>query len=351
MRKHDSAQALRDLACTEDEVWGHQVVDQAIDFLNDVQDDEPYVLVVSLDEPHGPFVTPPEWQELFDYESVPAPENFAASLAGKPAMQQSQAREFPVGEWRDFLAWRLRHIRCTSYIDYEIGRLIDAIDQKGADNTYVIATSDHGDQMGSHGLLSKGAMMYEESAGIPFMVRGPQVPAATRSQAPVSLLDLLPTFVDLAGEAVPPICHGTSLVESFHDAQHHVQDHVHIQFNRFGIYHDGYAAFYPIRCVTNERYKLAVNLFDIDELYDLQEDPHECHNLIDDPSLQAVKNELLQLILDEQARTDDPIRGDQWRTRPWSTLPAPPTNFFFKEGRGNMRKESFACDPLKPQPI
>ena len=57
-----------------------------------------------------------------------------------------------------------------------------------------------------------------------------------------------------------------------------------LQFNRFGIYHDGYGAFYPIRCAVDGRYKLAINLNDRDEFYDLENDPQEMTNLIDDPA-------------------------------------------------------------------
>lgn len=318
-RQLNPAKALRDAGCTEELVWGHRVVDRAIDFLERVGT-EPFVLVVSLDEPHGPFVTPPEFQEMFTDRNIPAPPNYRASLHGKPSLQKRQTEEYPLPDWKDFLEWRLSHVRCNAYVDHEIGRVMKAVERLHGDSTAVIATSDHGDQMGSHGLLSKGAMMYEESTRVPFIARVPGGPQGTVCRQPVSLIDLFPTILDLAGEPVPSTHHGTSLAPLLCSPQPPATEdrQVHIQFNRFGLYHQGYGAFYPIRCVTNHRYKLAINLLDDrDELYDLQEDPHEKNNRIDEPGLDEVRAELHEAILAEMHRTDDPFRGPHWGLRPW----------------------------------
>ena len=168
-RNHDAAAALRALDCREEELWGHQVSERAVEFLAE-EDDRPFVLVVAFDEPHGPFLTPPEWQRGFDDpEAVPAPLNYCADLSGKPKLQQDQAKEFALGEWADFLQWRQRHWRCNAWIDHHIGKVIDAVDRYHGEDTIIVSTTDHGDMMGSHGLLSKGAMMYEECARIPFI--------------------------------------------------------------------------------------------------------------------------------------------------------------------------------------
>ena len=198
-QSHDPRQALEQLNCREEELWGTQVADKAISFLHDVGD-EPFVLVVSIDEPHGPFLTPPEWQVGL---RILQPLNYNAPLVGKPALQQTQAKEFVTGEWEDFLQWRLRHLRCNAWIDSQIGRVINAVDALHGDDTIIISTTDHGDMMGSHGLLSKGAMMYEECARIPFIARGPGIPAGSTCSTPVTLMDLLPTMLDYVDQAQP----------------------------------------------------------------------------------------------------------------------------------------------------
>lgn len=353
-RAHDPAAALAALDCREEELWGHQVADRAIAFLESVGE-QPFVLVVALDEPHGPFLTPPEWQRGFD--AVPAPDNYRASLAGKPAMQQSQADEYPLGDWDDFLMWRQRHLRCNAWIDRQIGRVMDAVDRLHGDDTVLISTTDHGDMMGSHGLLSKGAMMYEECARIPFIARGPGLPQGARCQVPVSLVDILPTALDLAGHAVPEVLQGCSLTPLFANPAtgQLPREAIQLQFNRFGIYHDGYAGFYPIRCATDGRWKLAINLFDRDELYDLDSDPGECTNLIDDPAAANERDRLHDWLLADMDRIQDPLRGEPWCRRPWRTV-APERRFYGREGRAGLGLPgTFAFDPRgggsgSPQP-
>ena len=81
-----------------------------------------------------------------------------------------------------------------------------------------------------------------------------------------------------------------------------------LEFNRFEVDHDGFGAFSPTRCVTDRRYKLAVNLTDKDELYDLENDPYEMDNLIDADAHSAARDELHGEIIDWMNRTRDPFR-------------------------------------------
>ncbi len=318
MREHDAASALEAIGCREDEVWGHQVANRAIDFLERVKG-ERFVLVVSFDEPHGPFLVPPAFASRWSVDDIPPPMNYAASLEGKPAMQQQQAREFPVGAWRDYCAWRLRHVRCNAYVDHEIGRVVEAVEQLHGADTTVIYTSDHGDMMGSHGLLSKGAMMYEECAGVPLIVRRPGDVGGRVCRQPVSHLDLMPTILEMVGVDPPEAQHGRGLRDALDSPEDASARRAFLSFNRFGIEHEGYGEYYPIRCVVSARYKLAINLFDTDELYDLEQDPGETLNRIDDPALTDVRGELHAAILHEMDRTRDPMRSAAWAHRPWAS--------------------------------
>jgi hypothetical protein len=96
-----------------------------------------------------------------------------------------------------------------------------------------------------------------------------------------------------------------------------VHDYVTTNFHRFSINFDLFGSFYPIRCATSERYKLSINLFDTDELYDLEKDPYEMVNLIDDPEHAAIRDEMHDWILAEMDRIRDPYRTYHWGKREW----------------------------------
>jgi uncharacterized sulfatase len=331
-----TAAELREAGFTEDLIWGHRVADRAIDFLNQVGDED-FVLAVSFDEPHGPFVTPPDYWEKFAPEDIPEQPNFGAPLTNKPALQKMQRASFEEQDWLSFAASRLRHFGCNSYIDREIGRVIDAVEATHGDDTLIIYTSDHGDMMGAHGLRSKGPMMYEETTNVPFIVRAPGGPTGAVSHALVSHLDVLPTMLALSGIGIPESLHGVSLAPLLDDPDAEVRPHAMVNFHRFAVNHDDFGEFYPIRCMTDGRYKLSINLFDVDEFYDLDEDPEERYNLIDDPDYAASRDHLHDALLAEMDRIRDPFRSFRWGDRPWRTVRYP----FYRGGERRNRPHGF----------
>lgn len=321
--KKDAAQ-LRQWGFTEETIWGHRVADRAVDFLATVGEDD-FILAVSFDEPHQPYVAPPDYWENVDPQQVPMRGNFGASLDGKPALQQwhGQERQLRPDGWRDYVAKRHAFYACNSYIDREIGRVIDAVDRFHADDTLIIYTSDHGSMGGSHNLTGKGPMMYEEIANIPFIVRTPDGPQGAVSESLVSHIDIMPTMLDYAGLEIPESMQGVSLRPVLEDPAAHVRQFALISWNRFAINHDAFGEFYPIRCVTDGRHKLVINLFETDELYDLSEDPFEMKNRIDDPASAEVRDHLHDQLLDEMDRIRDTFRSYRWAQRPWRTSPRP----------------------------
>lgn len=332
---------LREAGFTEKKLWGHMVADRAVDFLEQVGADEPFLLVASFDEPHGPFVAPPEYWEKFDSTDIPQPPNYNASVAGKPAMQQLQRQQNGDAPWEERMGWWSRFYGCNSYIDREIGRVLDAVERYHGEDTAIVYTSDHGDMMGAHGLLTKGPMMYEEITNVPFIVCLPGGPEGAVSEALVSQIDLLPTLLDLAGIEQPETMHGQSLLPVLRDPEFRLHEHVFVSFNRFAINHDQFGGFYPIRCVRDERHKLAINLFDQDELYDLVEDPYETENLIDDPAYASIRNHLHELIVAEMERIRDPLCAFEWANRPWNQIRKP----FYWGGKNRRPPKGFPFEP------
>lgn len=210
-------------------------------------------------------------------------------------------------------------------MDAQVGRVLDAIDRY-APGAMVIYTSDHGDMLGSHRLHAKGPAMYDEIARVPLLIRlpGTTVPGTVHPY-PVSHIDLAPTVLRHTGLEVPALMAGRSLVPALADPAHRVNTEVFVEFGRYEVDHDGFGGFQPMRGVFDGRRKLVVNLLSGDELYDLEEDPGELRNLIDDPVQADVRDRLHDRLLEWMNDTRDPFRGTYWERRPWRADARPAT--------------------------
>ena len=310
--------------------WAHRIGDRAVEFLQQ-RSDAPFLLVVSYDEPHHPFTCPPAYVERFVDYDYPLGPGACDTLADKPAHQREWAASARMGERiKDgTMRWPM-YFGCNSFVDAEIGRVIDAVHRWAPENTIIIFTSDHGDMLGAHQLTGKGPVMYEEIAHIPLIIEPPRggweagSPAASTSARPagsristlVSHIDLLPTMLELAGLEAPPILEGESLVPLLQGAEDPDRG-VAVEFQRYEIEHDSWGGFQPVRAWVQGRYKLVINLLHSDELYDLEADPGEVHNLIDAPAHAAARDALHDRLLAWMYEKRDPFRGPVWERRPW----------------------------------
>ena len=316
-REVHSVEAARKAGFTEEECWGYRVASKAIEFLDEVDQNDPFVLAVSFDEPHHPSVAPPEYWEQFEGEDkIIKRANYYQELAeNKPRMQHVQrSQQSPTERYLSPLDGLYG---CNAFIDRQIGRVIDKVTERHGDNTMIIYTSDHGDMLGSHGLWYKGPQMYQECVNVPFIVRMPGGAKGAVSTSVVSHLDLIPTMLDLAGIDIPASLHGVSILPLLEDPNAKVRDFAMTNFHRFSINFDLFGSFYPIRCATGERYKLVINLLDTDEFYDLEQDPYEVTNLIDSPEHAQIRDRMHDWILEEMDRIRDPYRTFHWSKRSW----------------------------------
>lgn len=128
---------------------------------------------------------------------------------------------------------------------------------------------------------------------------------------PVSHIDLLPTMMALAGIEQPQILPGENILNIEKPRG------VMVEFNRYEIEHDSFGGFIPVRCWVTDDWKLVLNLFTSDELYDRRNDPDELHNLIDSPQLADVRCQMHDALLDYMDKIRDPFRTYQWSLRPW----------------------------------
>lgn len=305
-----------------DYTYGHKCTDKAIDFLQK-HSSEDFFLSVSYDEPHDPSICPREFWEPFENYEFPKSKNVWDTLEGKPDYQKVWAgRALDVD--RDKVSMRFPFLLgCNSYIDSQIGRVIDAV-EKYAPDALIIYTSDHGDFMNSHCLFAKGPAAYEEITHIPFIVKGKDIPKGIVNSNPISHINIAPTIFELMGVERPEVFEGKSILPEFIGGDR-VNDQIFIEFGRYEVDHDGFGGFQPMRSCYDGRYKLSLNLLSSDELYDLENDPEEMKNLIEDEEYADIRNSLHDAILNNMNITRDPFRGYHWEQRPWRKDASKPT--------------------------
>ncbi|MEK7345713.1 MAG: sulfatase-like hydrolase/transferase [Pseudomonadota bacterium] len=247
---------------------------------------EPFVLYVGLVAPHFPLIAPPQFYDL--YADMPIPPVKLHPQDGHQRHPWIQAyadfeqveESFKSPEERA-QAFRAYYGLC-SFLDHNVGQILQALQASGLqDNTTVVYTADHGDNLGSRGLWGKSTL-YEESARVPMIVAGPGI-APGICETPVDLLDLFPTILESVGLDPAPEMQarpGQSLRQL---AQAPVQaDRVILsEYHAAG---SNTAAF----MLRRGRYKLIHYVRHAPELFDLALDPEELRDLASDPAHAAV---------------------------------------------------------------
>ncbi|MGI8485344.1 MAG: sulfatase family protein [Thermomicrobiales bacterium] len=286
----------------------------AIDFLEtERQPEKPFFLWVNFYDPHHPFVAPQEYIDRYDPNTLPKPVGFPGELETKPEIQRVASAESYAGHARGFATYDAKGIKqiiatyyaMVSLIDDEVKRILDRLDTLGlGDYTIVIFTSDHGEMLGDHQLLLKGPMLYEPAVRVPLIMRWPgHLPAGERRSDLVEWIDLNPTFLELAGLLPLPGNQGISLLPLAHgDADAQTRGWALCEYLNSGHPYDP-----PVflSMLQTDRHKLivqhgppAADRPRTGELYDLEADPHELHNLWEDPGAATIRIEMERMLLD-----------------------------------------------------
>ncbi len=263
---------------------------------------KPWVLFVSFALPHFPFIAPPEFYRLYPPERVPLPK--ACREEERPRHPWLEALRACHISDKGFDDERRRvaianYFGMCSYLDDNVGKVLTALDDAGlADNTRVIYTSDHGDNLGARGLWGKFTM-FEESAGIPMIVAGPDVPQGRVCATPATLVDLYQTFLDGAGEPLTETDKGLP-GRSLFDLAVSPDEPDRVAFSE---YHAAGAVTGEFM-VRKGRYKYIHYVEMPPSLFDLESDPEELIDLGEDPAQRDVIEEfegLLRGICDPEA--------------------------------------------------
>jgi choline-sulfatase len=264
---------------------------------------KPWALFVSLVTPHFPLIAPPEHFYRYPPAVVGVPKLYAAEDRPRHPAILDYAQTVPYDSHVRDIATAQRMLAgyygLVSFMDEQVGKILACLADCGlGETTRVLYSSDHGDNAGARGLWGK-SVMYEESAGIPMILAGPGVPQGRLVGTPVSLTDVAATVLDAAGCAEPPPPGSTSLFDILLgvEADRAVLSEYHASGSRE-------AAF----MLRDGRYKYVRYATYPPQLFDLEADPEELHDIASDPA-HALLIARLEVALRERLG-DDPAAID-----------------------------------------
>ncbi len=211
-----------------------------------------------------------------------------------------------LAEWK-YQRYMRDYLKTVKSLDENVGRVLDYLEKEGlADNTLVVYCSDQGFYMGEHGWFDK-RFMYEESLLTPLVMKLPEGMSRRGDiDEMVQNIDYAPTFLELAGVEVPEDMQGESLVPLLKgEKPENWRDYVYYHYYEYPAEH-AVKRHYGVR---TDRYKLMHFYNDIDrwELYDLQTDPQEMHNLYGQPGMEEVQAQMHRRLDEALKRYDDPL--------------------------------------------
>ncbi len=298
------------------------VGDRAEDFLSQAAErDQPFFLHCSFADPHHPFTPPGKYWDMYNPDEIELPASFQLDVGGSFAPVAALHRERAEGRGRitstvGFAATEreAKEALALTYgmitmIDDVVGRVLARLKALGLDeNTVVIFTSDHGDFMGDHGLLLKSALHYQSLVRVPFIWAEPgsALPCpGIPTQALASTIDIATTVLSRAGLAPYFGIQGVDLTPAVQGQPLSTRQAVLIE-------EDGHAPTFGLEVPVRARSVITtthrLTIYDQPgwvELYDLQKDPHELVNLIDDPTYAQVRAHMFEILARELMMADD----------------------------------------------
>ena len=298
------------------------MTNRAIDFIRDAGDDR-WCLHLSYIKPHWPYVVSEPYHDMVNPLDLPSPNRSDAELeTTQPVLRALQQSRIGTTFSRDDVRNTVypAYLGLVKQIDTHLGRLFAELDALGRSNdTMIVFTADHGDYLGDHWLGEKD-WLHEEIVHVPLIVVDPRSTAdATRGSVSTELvesIDLAPTFVEALGGSVEDNLwlEGQSLLPALagaHAFATHPREAAICQgeFSTLELAGDLLtSAKGKLRAtmIRTDRYKYILSETGPNVLYDLEADPEELHDRIDDPALSSVRSELHDRLVDwYRARTNE----------------------------------------------
>lgn len=281
------------------------VADRTCEFIENYKSDEPFALMVGFPGPHCPYDPPKEMADLYDPGDMPdsIPET-AESRAFKDDCIAGNKLSWNGVDYSVFTEQQKKKVRAyyaalVTFVDEQVGRVIDSLKKKGVfEDTMIIFSSDHGDYLGDFGMIGK-RQFYESNIHIPLIVRHPDNKECKTVDSIVSLTDLYATILDSAGLSYNQY-DGDSLVLPCLSEKADVK--------REYLFAPSLAGY----MVAKGPYKYCRYNNGVNVLHNIEEDPAEQINLINDEKYRKIAQELDQIMINEifgsiQAANDEKI--------------------------------------------
>jgi arylsulfatase A-like enzyme len=299
----------------------HWAAERTIDFLQNRDKHHPFFCMMSIIDPHDPYENYPlDMRDFVDEDRIPAPLLEPVDNVNRPyGIRQEQEHSY-VGAFRQFTADDLKKIRLGYFasitlIDREVGRVLKTLKEEGLrESTLVIFVSDHGDMLGDHNLMVKGAFFYDPGVKVPLIIRWPEKYPSLSGQRVSSLVqpnDLAATVLSAAGfpsaELHKIMPESADLASLATGGQKSVHDVAICCYRNSGICDRGHhwAPAIHATMLRDDRYKLnlyhanpAARLAMEGQLFDMLEDPHEMNDLWGAPAYQALRLHLMERLLE-----------------------------------------------------
>jgi len=267
----------------------YQAEAAAIDYLVDpARRGQPWAMVVGIYAPHPPWQAQRQYLEQYRRAAVPLPEIQSGYFEREHPVHRRKRELWQRAPFPDEMVRGARHtyFALTTRVDDQIGRILAALERSGqAENTLVVYTSDHGEMLGEHALWNKSSLL-EESAHVPLIFSWPgTLPTGRRVGSCVSLVDLTATLLAAGGAADTMPLDGADLLPLAAGGNVAWKDEAICE--HYGTWTDR-----PIAMLRRGRYKLHLSHGEAPQLYDVQADPRELHDLARDPAQAGVLTEL-----------------------------------------------------------
>jgi len=281
------------------------LADHAIKYL-EMEHEEPFCLLLWFKAPHRSWHPAERLKDLYKDIKMPEPATFHDTYEGKPDAVKNA--DMKIGDFKDVpdLDTFLKdYYRCIVGVDENVGRVLDALDKLGyEDNTVVLYTGDNGFFLGEHHFFDK-RLMYEESIRVPLLVKYPKmVKPGTINEGMVLNVDSAPTILALAGAPIPETMDGENFKPLLRGKETLWREDFLYEYYEYPAVH----MVRKNRGVRTKRWKY-IHYFEEPqefELFDLKNDPHEMHNLINDPAYKDILERLKARMIALRKELKDP---------------------------------------------